>query len=47
MVTRAGEVIGVNTASGIVPGTRAPNGYGYAIPINNALDVVTELLAGN
>ena len=32
MVNTAGEVMGVNTANGIVPGTRAPNGYGYAIP---------------
>jgi S1-C subfamily serine protease len=47
MVDMAGEVIGVNTANGIVPGTHVPNGYGYPIPINSALGVVNELLAGN
>ena len=46
MVNSAGEVIGVDTANGVIPGTRAPNGYGYAIPINSALRVVTELMAG-
>jgi S1-C subfamily serine protease len=47
MVNTAGEVIGVDTANGVVPGTRTSNGYGYAILINHALEVVNELLAGN
>ena len=47
MVNAAGEVIGIDTANGIIPGTEAPNGYGYAIPINTAMAVVHELLAGN
>jgi len=47
MVNTAGEVIGIDTANGIVSGTRVPNGYGYAIPINAALEVANELLAGN
>jgi hypothetical protein len=49
MVNTAGEAIGVDTANGIVPGTRSSNGYGYAILINHALglEVVNELLAAN
>jgi S1-C subfamily serine protease len=48
MVNTAGEVIGVDSGTGIAPGTTTvPNGYGYAIPINAALDVANELLAGN
>ena len=47
MVNTAGEVIGVDTGTGIAPGTTVPNGYGYAIPIIAVLDVANELLAGN
>jgi S1-C subfamily serine protease len=47
MVNTAGEVIGVDTGTGTAPDTTRPNGYGYAIPINAALDVANELLAGN
>jgi S1-C subfamily serine protease len=47
MVNAAGEVIGIDTANGIIPGTGTPNGYGYAIPINNAMEVVHQLLAHN
>ena len=47
MVNTAGEVIGVDTGTGIAPDTTGPNGYGYAIPINAALDVANELLAAN
>jgi hypothetical protein len=39
MVNTAGEVIGVDTANGIVPGTRSSNGYGYAILINHAREL--------
>ena len=47
MVNTAGEVIGIDTANGIIPGTSTPNGYGYAIPIHTAMAVVHELVAGN
>lgn len=47
MVNAGGQVIGINTANGILPGTDTPNGYGYAIPINSALRVAKDLLAGN
>jgi S1-C subfamily serine protease len=31
----------------VIPGTDAPNGYSYAIPINTAMEVVHQLLAHN
>jgi len=47
MVTTDGQVIGVNTSCGVAPDTETLTGYGYAIPINRAMQVVSQLLTAN
>jgi len=40
-----GEVIGIDSPIGVLPGTDTPSGYRHAIPVKHALAAVNELLA--
>ncbi len=46
LVNEAGQVIGVNTAASVNYKTSVPNGTGYAIPINDAMQIVTVIRGG-
>jgi S1-C subfamily serine protease len=46
LVNEAGQVIGVNTAASVNYKTSVPNGTGYAIPINDAMRIVTTIRGG-
>lgn len=46
LINEAGEVIGVNTAASINYKTNIPNGVGFAIPINQAMEIVNVIRAG-
>jgi S1-C subfamily serine protease len=46
LVNEAGQVIGVNTAASVNYTTSAPNGIGYAIPIDDAMGIVQTIRAG-
>jgi S1-C subfamily serine protease len=46
LVDESGRVIAVNTAASVNYTTNVPNGIGYAIPINDAMDVVATIRAG-
>jgi S1-C subfamily serine protease len=46
LVNEAGQVIGVNTAASINYKTNIPNGVGFAIPINSAMNIVQTIRGG-
>lgn len=46
LVNEAGQVIGVNTAASVNYKTSVPNGTGYAIPINDAMQIVQVIRGG-
>lgn len=46
LVNETGQVIGVNTAASVNYKTNVPNGTGYAIPINDAMQIVQTIRAG-
>ncbi|HTK63450.1 MAG TPA: trypsin-like peptidase domain-containing protein [Pseudonocardia sp.] len=46
LVNEAGQVIGVNTAASVNYKTSVPNGTGYAIPINDAMQIVRVIRGG-
>jgi len=46
LVDEAGKVIAVNTAASVNYTTNVANGIGYAIPINDAMDIVQTIRAG-
>jgi S1-C subfamily serine protease len=46
LVNEAGQVIGVNTAASVNYKTSVPNGTGYAIPINDAMEIVQVIRGG-
>jgi len=46
LVNEAGQVIGINTAASVNYKTSVPNGTGYAIPINDAMQIVTVIRSG-
>lgn len=46
LVNEAGQVIGVNTAASVNFKTSIPNGVGFAIPINEAMEIVRVIRTG-
>jgi S1-C subfamily serine protease len=46
LVNEAGQVIGVNTAASVNYKTSVPNGTGYSIPINDAMEIVRVIRSG-
>lgn len=46
LVNEAGQVIGVNTAASVNYKTSVPSGTGYAIPINDAMQIVQVIRSG-
>lgn len=47
LVNTSGEVVGVDVAASVDSHTDAPNGTGYAIPINDAMSVVRQIRGGS
>ncbi|MDT7776617.1 MAG: hypothetical protein QOC67_5541, partial [Pseudonocardiales bacterium] len=47
MVDRAGRVIGVDVAASVDTRSQKPGGTGFAIPINNAMEVVSQIRGGS
>lgn len=46
LVNEAGQVIGINTAASVNYKTSVPSGTGYAIPINDAMQIVQVIRSG-
>ncbi|WP_051342044.1 S1C family serine protease [Pseudonocardia spinosispora] len=47
LVNANGQVIGVTTAASVNFRTQTPGGKGYAIPINDAMDIARQIRAGS
>jgi S1-C subfamily serine protease len=47
MVDRTGRVVGVDVAASVDTRSQKPDGTGFAIPINNAMEVVSQIRSGS